>query len=344
MKSRMTIVDVAREAGVSKTAVSFAFNSPERLAASTLRRILEKSEEMGYVPNPMARGLAHNSSGNLGVLVPHSLRQAFHHPHFQEFFQGVGDFCQQRKLNLTLIPPREGSMLQAVRNAGVDGVITLGFTPSVALLALLKNRGLPLVTVDSLVGSVSSVTVQDQTSSQELLARILERGFRRVHILSFPRIQGIRGNAGSRSLTRRLRGFLAALPSAPAQDLSVTFGSSLVSPQSARDSLLKQSWPEGHPQAVVCLSDSQAAGVYLYAEAQGLKIPEDLSVTGFDGSTDFRQLRPSLTTIRQSGALKGRLAAELLEDQWKGRNTVRHVLVGTRFIEGGSLGFPKSTT
>jgi DNA-binding LacI/PurR family transcriptional regulator len=339
----MTILDLAREAGVSKTAVSFAFNSPERLAASTLKRILQKSEEMGYVPNPMARGLARSSSGNLGVLVPQSLPEAFVHPHFQELFQGIGSFCEKRRLNLTLIPPLEGCLLKAVRNAAVDGVITLGFTPSAPFLELLNNRALPLVTVDSRVDpAIPSVTFQDQTAARELLTRILSLGFRRLHILAFPPgRQQIRGNAGSRSLSRRIRGFKEALSSGPAE-VTVTFGSSRVTAKDARDSLLKERWTKGHPEIVVCLSDAQAAGAYLYAEARGLRIPEDFSVTGFDGSLVLRNLRPILTTVRQPGALKGRLAAGLLEDRWKKQEPAKHLVVRPRLIEGGSLGHPRS--
>lgn len=340
MKSRLTILDLAREAGVSKTAVSFAFNSPERLAPATLKRILEKAELIGYVPNPLARGLARQSSGNLGVLIPQSLPEAFVHPHFQELFQGIGSFCEKRQLSLTLIPPLEGCLIKAVRNAAVDGVITLGFTPSDTFLDLLQKRSLPLVTVDSRVDSaIPSVTFKDQSSAQDLLSMVLERGYRRLHILTFPPArQEVRGNAGSRSLTRRLRGFRHAVEASGARDVVVTFGTSRVSSEDARDSLLSHHWPEGRPEVVVCLSDAQAAGVYEYAEREGLRIPEDLAVTGFDGSVVLRHLRPHLTTVRQPGQLKGRLAAGLMEDQWKNRESARHLVVKPEFVEGGSLG------
>ena len=340
MKSRMTILDLAREAGVSKTAVSFAFNAPERLAAATLKRILEKSVELGYEPNPMARGLARRSSGNLGVLIPQSLPEAFVHPHFQELFQGLGSFCQERQLNLTMIPPLEGCLLKAVRNAAIDGVITLGFTPSGPFLELLQKRSLPLVTVDSRVDAmIPSVTFQDQLAARTLMTKVLQQGFRRLHILTFPPVrQEIRGNAGSRSLTRRLRGFREAVESVAEPGVVVTYGSSRVSSESARDSLQRQSWRDGLPEVVICLSDAQAAGAYLFAEARGLRIPEELSVTGFDGSLVLRHLRPQLTTVRQPGAQKGRLAAELLEAQWKSRESVRHLVLRPRFVDGGSLG------
>jgi len=340
MKSRTTILDLAREAGVSKTAVSFAFNSPDRLAAATLQRILAKADELGYVPNPLAQRLARRSSGNLGVLIPQSLPEAFVHPHFQELFQGIGAFCERRQLSLTLIPPLKGCLITAVRNAAVDGVITLGFTPSVPFLDLLRKRALPLVTVDSRVDrSIPSVTLKDEAAARNLLATVVARGFRRIHILTYPPArEEVRGNAGSRSLARRLRGFKAALEETGAPNVVLTFGVSGVSADEAFRSMSSQEWDEGHPEVVVCLSDAQAAGVYDYAEAKGLRIPEDLSVTGFDGSLALKHLRPALTTVRQPGFLKGRLAAALLEAQWKDRTAVRHLVVKSFYVEGGSLG------
>lgn len=342
MKSRMTILDLAREVGVSKTAVSFAFNAPTRLAPATLKRILDKAEELGYVPNPLAQRLARRSSGNLGVLIPQGLPEAFVHPHFQELFQGIGAFCERRQLSLTLIPPLQGCLITAVRNAAVDGVVTLGFTPSGPFLELLRKRDLPLVTVDSRIDpTIPSVTFRDQAAARELLLQVLGRGFRRIHILTFPPArQEVRGNAGSRSLTRRLRGFKEALEVSGVTDVTLTFGVSDVNSDSARRSLHNHRWDEGHPQVVVCLSDVQAAGAYEYAEQKGLRIPDDLSVTGFDGSVVLKHLRPALTTVSQPGFLKGRLAASLMEARWQNREPVRHLVVKPTFVAGASLGTP----
>jgi len=162
--------------------------------------------------------------------------------------------------------------------------------------------------------------------------------------LTFPPARKeIRGNAGARSLSRRLRGFKAALEARGIPDVVVTFGNSRVDAGDARKSLLAHHWDEGHPEVVVCLSDAQAAGVYEYAERKGLRIPEDLSVTGFDGSLVLEHLRPRLTTVRQPGFLKGRLAAELMEALWKDSADVKHLVVKAQFIAGASLGYPRRT-
>ena len=338
MKNRLTILDVAREAGVSKTAVSFAFNSPQRLAAATLKKILAIAETLGYVPDPTARRLARRSSGNLGVLIPQTLPEAFVHPHFQEMFQGIGEFCERREFSLTLIPPLQGCLLKAVSNAAVDGVITLGFTPTDTFLGLMEKRSLPLVTVDSRIDSaIPSVTFEDFLASRDLLRQVLGRGYRNLHFLTFSTAPvEVRGNAGSRSLERRLRGFRDALEELT-ESVFVSYGSSRVSSASAYASLMSQSWQTGLPEVIVCFSDAQAAGAYAFAEKKGLRIPEDLAVTGFDGSQSLSHLRPQLTTVRQSGFTKGKLACELMEEQWGDRKNVRHLVVKARFVAGMSL-------
>jgi DNA-binding LacI/PurR family transcriptional regulator len=339
MRNRTTITDLAREVGLSKTAVSFAFNAPERLAATTLKRILDKAAELGYAPDPLARRLARRSSGNLGVLIPQGLPQAFVHPHFQELFQGVGAFCESHHLSLTILPPLEGSLVAAVQNAAVDGVITLGFTPSAPFVELLAKRGLPLVTVDSRVDrTIPSVTFRDQEAAHDLMATVLARGFRRIHVLTFPTTKPeVGGNAGSRALTRRMKGIHEAIEQSGIPGITLTTSPSSVSVEGAKRALRAEPWTQGRPQVIVCLSDAQAAGVYEYAEGAGLRIPEDLSVTGFDGCTVLKHLRPVLTTVVQPGFLKGRLAAALMDDQWQGR-PVRHLVLKPRRIVGASLG------
>jgi len=339
MKTRLTILDVAREAGVSKTAVSFAFNSPQRLASTTLQKILAVAETLGYVPDPTARRLARRSSGNLGVLIPQTLPEAFVHPHFQEMFQGIGEFCERREFSLTLIPPLQGCLLKAVSNAAVDGVITLGFTPTDTFLGLMEKRSLPLVTVDSRIDSaIPSVTFEDFLASRDLLREVLGKGYRNLHFLTFSTAPvEVRGNAGSRSLERRLRGFRHALDELTSESIFVSYGASKVSSTSAYASLMNQSWEAGLPEVIVCCSDVQAAGAYAFAEKKGLRIPEDLAVTGFDGSQSLSHLRPQLTTVRQSGFTKGKLACELMADQWEDRKNVRHLVVKARFVPGMSL-------
>src|SRR3984893_13411463 len=102
---RVTIADVAGAAGVSKTAVSFAFNNPEKLGQATLERVLHVAHELGYTPHPAARALSLRRSGTIGILIPQRLSTAFANPFLSELIQGLGQVCEKNERSLLLVPP-----------------------------------------------------------------------------------------------------------------------------------------------------------------------------------------------------------------------------------------------
>src|SRR5688572_30284237 len=125
MNRKIRIDDVAREAGVSPTAVSFAFNSPERLNVLTVDRILRIADALGYAPNPHARALLAKSIGVIGILTPEALPSVFANPFFPAFHQGVGNICDVHDLSLLTISV-SSSLSDATARAPVDGLIIVG--------------------------------------------------------------------------------------------------------------------------------------------------------------------------------------------------------------------------
>ena len=123
-RTRPGIADVAREAGVSKTAVSFAFNSPERLSAETARRIREVAAALGYRPNPVARMLTQRQTMALGVLTPQSLAVVFSNPFFALFSEGVANAAEDMGYELHFISPLHGSLALAMGRSTVWGTRT----------------------------------------------------------------------------------------------------------------------------------------------------------------------------------------------------------------------------
>jgi alanine racemase len=119
---RPRIADVAREAGVSKTAVSFAFNSPERLAPQTAIRIREVADHLGYRPHPVARMLTQRQTMTIGVLTPQALSVIFSNPFFGEFSEGVALAAEGSGYGLHFISPVRGSLARAMSQATVDRV------------------------------------------------------------------------------------------------------------------------------------------------------------------------------------------------------------------------------
>src|SRR3979411_626508 len=147
--TRVTIANVAGARGVSKTAVSFAFNNPERLGQAALERVVGVAHPLGYPPHPAARALSMRRSGTIGLLIPQRLSTVFANPFLSELIQGMGELCEEHDLTMLLVPPLDGSLEGAIRQASVDGFISLGLSPDDHALEMLERIGIPTVLVDS---------------------------------------------------------------------------------------------------------------------------------------------------------------------------------------------------
>src|SRR5207237_6355957 len=115
--------------GACTSAESFACNSPERLGHATLERVRGVAQHLGYTPHPAARALSMRRSGTIGVLIPQRLSTVFANPFLGELIQGLGELCEEHDLTLLLVPPLNGSLEGAIRQASVDGFISLGLSP-----------------------------------------------------------------------------------------------------------------------------------------------------------------------------------------------------------------------
>ena len=144
-----TIADVAEAAGVSKTAVSFAFNNPGRLNVDTASRIMEIADSLGYRPDPVARMLTQRRTGTIGLLTPQALASIFSNPFFGMFSAGVAAVAEEAGYGLHFISPLHGSLSRAIARATVDGVVAIGLAADHPEIAEIRRAGLPMTTVDS---------------------------------------------------------------------------------------------------------------------------------------------------------------------------------------------------
>jgi DNA-binding LacI/PurR family transcriptional regulator len=315
--SRVTIADVASAAGVSKTAVSFAFNNPDRLGQATLQRVLGVAQDLGYTPHPAARALSTKRSGTIGLLIPQRLATVFGNPFVSELIQGLGEQCDEHDLTLLLVPPLDGSLEQAIRAVSVDGFISLGLSPDDTAVRVLERIGIPYVLVDS-EGSADhpAVNIDDEAGAGAAARHLLELGHRRIAILVLPPVRAQQDP--SPSVTRRLSGYRNAIDAAGAPEpTTVIAGISVAAGGRAFDSL-----PRGRrgPTGVLAMSDMAAIGVLGAAESARLRVPEDLSVVGFDDIPASAWTSPPLTTVRQPTVEKGKLAAQILIQRMNGKS------------------------
>ena len=331
--SRVTIADVATAAGVSKTAVSFAFNSPEKLAGATLERVLGVARDLGYAPHPAARALSMRRSGAIGVLIPQRLSTIFANPFLSELIQGLGELCEEHDLTMLLVPPLAGSLEGAIRRASVDGFIALGLSPDDGALETLDRLGIPAVLVDSEGSSLHpSVNVDDAGGAEEAAQHLLDLGHRHMAIIELPPTQA--KVATTPTASRRLAGYHTALDRAGApKPHSVNAVTTMAAGAQAFESL-----PKGkrRPTGILAMSDTVAIGVMAAAQSAGVKVPQELSVVGYDDLPMAAWTSPGLTTVRQPIIEKGRVAARLLIQLLQGRSVESPAPLKTGLVVRGS--------
>ena len=332
---KVTISQIAKEAGVSKTAVSFAFNDPSQLSSNTLRHIHEIADKLGYTPDPIARSMTTRRTNALGLLLPQDIATALANPFYTQFIRGMGTVCGRVGLTLMLVPPLWGSMLKAIPDATVDGFVVVGLEVDRGEIQLMRRRDVPFVMVDSdAPADVPSVNVDDRSGARAVMLHVLDQGHRRIAIICIESGKAGQIEQFTGTLAARLAGYREALEmhglALDAPDIHlIEAATSWEGGQTA----FEQLWSAGcHPSAIVAMSDIMAIGVMDAAMAHQLHLPRDLAVVGFDDLPDARHMRPGLTTVRQPVEEKGRLAAELLVAALAKSGDVTHHLLPTELV------------
>ncbi len=331
---RITINDIAKHAGVSKTAVSFAFNMPGRLSADTTLHILTIARELGYTPNPIARSLNTRRTNALGLIVPQNIPDVLNNPFYATLMSGIGQVCKAEGLSLMLVPPMRGSMLDATYAALIDGCIVNGLEPTDDVVHALVQRNMPFVMIDvNAAESIATITINDHEGALLAMSHLLALGHRHIAILSFESPTGtVKDYVGT--LKYRFDGISTALHA---------YGLSLNSPGiyvqecacsvaggfAAYAQIMAQS-PK--PTAIFALSDIIAYGVIKAAGIHGLQLPHDLSIVGFDDLETSMLVSPALTSIRQPILEKGRQAADILIRMIQGENSPAHVTLPVELV------------
>jgi DNA-binding LacI/PurR family transcriptional regulator len=351
-KGRITFKDIAQELGVAVSTVSNAYNRPSQLSPTLREKVFETAKRLGYSgPNPAARGLRRGETGVIGLVYPDRLSYAFTDPAEALFIQGVAQEVEQRGLSLLLIGAY--SLVQGVSPvalANVDGFVVHCFAENDPLFAEVLARDLPSVLVDDVEASGwPTVEVNDEAGAERAAEHLLELGHKRLGIVSLEldtHAQGaLIGSARQEEATyrptrARLRGYKKAAEQAGLewnQDALVyeSFENTQAEGFNAAATLLVQS---PRPTGILAMSDQLALGVLNYAKEHGIRVPEDLSVIGYDDALLF-QGTPALTTVRQPHIEKGRQAARSLLELLQGGKATS-VTLETELIVRDSTGHP----
>lgn len=342
--ARARIEDVARKAGVSKTAVSFAFNQPDNLNQATRERILAAAEDLGYRPSPIARRLAARRTDQYGVVVPQATHEAFANPFFPEFLRGMGDVCDELGISLVIVPPAGGSISRAVEGALVDGFVLLGLDPDHAELELVRRSGVPVVAVDvESWGDAAVIAIDDAGGGRQTAEHLYALGHRDVGVVLIAEHPAAGLDEGAGISARRLAGIRAGFESAAQTDgadaVNLRIVSAPVSEEGGR-AAFSTLLADGLPSAIIAITDLTAIGVLVAAREHGVSVPEELSVVGYDDIPPAAWTCPPLTTVHQPIREKGRLAARRLADLIGAPSGHRPVteMLATRLVVRSSTG------
>jgi DNA-binding LacI/PurR family transcriptional regulator len=353
--ARVTLQTVADRVGVSRMTVSNAFSKPGQLSAALRKRILAAADELGYVgPDPAARALARGTSGAVGILLTESVTYAFTDEVATGFLGAIADGLAPTGVALTLLSTTSNHDVVPARGVPMDGALVYSCDTASPALAWLMRRGLPLVFVDQAPApGITSVNVDDRAGAAAAAAHLVGLGHRRIDVVN-KNMAGPYGvlleadadlDIDHHVSRQRMLGWLDTLRPEGIRPRVVH------QPQSSEDDayaaamlLLSQDDP---PTALLCFSDVMANGVVRAAEVSGLRVPDDLSVVGFDDSPLARRMRPALTTVRQPVEAKGHAAADALtaliaKTKSGAKVRARHIVLPTELVVRDSTAPPRA--
>ncbi len=339
-RGRVTITDLAKAAGYSKTSVSFAFNDPSRISKKAREVILQRAEEMGYFPDPLARNFSLQKYHSIGILLPQEMNEVMKNPYIAQIIEGVGSVCQRFQHTLTLIPPVNESITEAVRNAAVDGLITLGMRAEMEAVMIMRMRNVPFVTIDGDPSKeMPGVSTADSEASYDIMRRVVESGHRKIAVITLPEGDGV-GGVHKSVTAQRMDGFMRALNewSIELADGQAALYQAECSLEGGRRAAEVIAAGRDLPTVIVAMSDIVAIGCQLELQDRGIRVPEDISIVGYDNITESAIVSPALTTVDQPGREKGRIAADMLFRLVRKEPLDHfHVIIPYRIIERGSL-------
>ncbi|PJJ65441.1 LacI family DNA-binding transcriptional regulator [Compostimonas suwonensis] len=306
---KLTIADVAERAGVSKGLVSFALNDRPGVAPATRERILRIASEMGWSPSLRARSLSTRRSFALGLVIARDPEVIGSDPFFPSFIAGVESVLstEGRVLVLSVVPDQEAELMtykSLVADGRVDGVFVSDLRHDDIRIPVLEELGIPAVTlgVPDVPSPFPAVTIDDAVGIRAAVEHLVALGHTRIaHVAGAARF--LHGSRRRGAFEQAMRDAGLEAGQSVDTDFSIAEGSA------ATRRLLAQA---ERPTAIIYANDPMAIAGLAVAQELGLRVPHDLSITGFDDTDISRYVFPALTTVGTDPAEWGRAAARSL--------------------------------
>jgi DNA-binding LacI/PurR family transcriptional regulator len=304
---KITIDDIAKALGISKTTVSRAISGKGRVGEETRQRVLKYIEEHNYKPNIMARALAQQKTYNIGVIWPDDY-SAVDLPFFQRCMTGISEVTSGFGYDIivTLMSGGDlGGLRRIIDNHKVDGIILTRTLVEDRPAAFLKSAGIPFVAIGSSDDpQIITVDNDNYSACKELTSILIAKGMKRIALI---------GGSDNHVITRnRYQGFMSAFEEAGIQvDPSLVWMN--VESNSKVGNILKELIKK-KTDCVICMDDSLAGEVISRCRDGHIHIPEDLKLASFYNSSLLESAVPSVTSLNFNDKNLGAVAAKMLLD------------------------------
>jgi LacI family transcriptional regulator len=326
--------DVARRAGVSIATVSKVLSNTPYFSTETREKVLEAVKELGYRPHFAGRALSTGKTHIVGVVFPYIYDSILKDPLVLAIIEGIEDELNQQGYNLLLHTPRltsesvDESYTELLRSGYLDGMIAIDSVPHSPLPEMAQTYGIPLVVL-GYHNPILQVHSDDYRGGQLLMAHIIGLGHQQIGIIAIPpnknvavneRVRGLRDTAQANGLN------FDALP-------RVDGNYSAKSGAQALQDLIKQ---HPHLTAVICLNDRMAIGAIQQLQKNGVRVPDEMTVVGYDNLSLAELMTPPLTTVSQHASQLGSKSAQMLLELLNGNTPSTAVLAPTLITRGTS--------
>jgi LacI family transcriptional regulator len=311
MKKNPTLKDLAQKLGLSISTVSRALQNNSRIKKDTIARTKKLAKEMGYLPDVLAKSLKNNKTHTIGVIVPE-----ISHVFFSSVIDGIEEITYKDGYTILVAKSNENIEREVLNTDSLISNRVAGVIASISQetkngkhFNQILDRGIPLVLFDRVLDdlAVPKIVGDDFEKVYEIVNHLIDSGYRNIAYLAGPPHLKITVN--------RMEGYKKALIDNGLDirdEMILNVNLDEKGGFNGARSLLKQL---PRLDAICCVNDPVAVGVYQQLNKVGLKIPEDVGVTGFSNNPITEIISPTMTTVDQQGYEMGRKAAEILLDQ-----------------------------
>ncbi|MEK7409570.1 MAG: LacI family DNA-binding transcriptional regulator [Acidobacteriota bacterium] len=331
-----SIKDIAVATGVSHSTVSRALQDSPLVNRETAEKIRRAAQHMGYRASAVARGLATSKTRTIGVVVT-----TIADPFVAEVVSGIEEAANDHGYSVFLAnsnaePEREIKVVHSFGERRVDGIVVTASRVGALYVPILSEMRVPIVLINNQHPGefLHSVMIANVEASREAVNHLIKLGHRLIAYLG--------DRFGHQSDTERFAGYRQALEQADLPFLPELIAHGDGRPEGAERATQKLLALPEPPTAVFCYNDMSALGALKRIRAAGLRVPEDISLVGFDDLFVAEYTDPPLTTVRQPKRHMGRLAMETLLKLMAGSQSAEHIRVPGELIVRASTAPPPS--